>query len=72
MNNVTRLRKLKGYTIQDMAKMLGVCASYYHRMEHYENYVLSYKYAYKIAMILDTTPDALFYDYYANKIKNGK
>lgn len=72
MNNVTRLRKSKGYTIQDMAKMLGVCASYYHRMEHYEKYVLSYKYAYKIAMILDTTPDDLFYDYYANKIKNEK
>ncbi len=72
MNNVTRLRKSKGYTIQDMANKLGVCASYYHRMEHYENYVLSYKYAYKIATVLETTPDALFYNCYANKIENEK
>lgn len=72
MNNVTKLRKSKGYTLQEMANKLGVCTSYYHRMEHYETYVLAYKYAYKIALILDTNPDALFYDYYASKLKNEK
>lgn len=72
MNNVTKLRKAKGYTLKEMANKLGVSTAYYHRMEHYETYVLSYKYAYKIAAIFNTTPDKLFYDYYANQIKNEK
>lgn len=51
----------KGYTHKAMAEMLNISKSYYCQLEN-GNRTLSYMLAYKIANILDTKPDDLFFD----------
>lgn len=53
-------RKVLGYTIYDMAKMLGITASFYSQIEN-GNRRLFYDTAVAIAKILSVKPDDLFY-----------
>ncbi len=54
------IRKEKGYTIYDMAKMLNITASYYALLETKKRRMF-YEMAYKIAAIFNMKPDNLFY-----------
>ncbi len=53
------LRVKKGYTLEGLAKRLGITKQYLWDLEDGRR-ILSYKMAYKISVILDTTPDLLF------------
>lgn len=66
MNNkrlvkLINLRKNQGLTMQDMAKQLNICASYYCQIE-LGNRNLYYKMAKQIANIFKMKPDELFYE----------
>lgn len=54
-------RNDKGYTIKEMADMLNVSKAFYCQLENNKRN-LSYIMAIKIADILKTKPDKLFYD----------
>lgn len=51
----------KKYTMEDMAKKLGISKSFYSQIE-YGNRTLTYKMAYKIAKIFKKRPDYIFYE----------
>jgi putative transcriptional regulator len=62
MYNTKKLRKLrleKGYTIYDMAKLIGISYSHYSLIENKKRN-LSYEMAIKIAKIFDKKPDDIF------------
>ncbi len=53
------LRKKKGLSYNDMAKILGISKSYYWQIEH-KNRRLYYDMAKKIAKIFNLKPDDIF------------
>ncbi len=54
------LRKKKGLSYEDMAKILNISKSYYWQIEH-KNRRLHYDMAKKIAQIFDLKPDDIFF-----------
>ncbi len=61
MKKLRELRTSKGYTYEEFGKMLGISKPFYWEIENRKKR-LSYKMAVKIALLLDTTPDELFYE----------
>ena len=61
LEKLISVRKSLGFTMQDMAKKLGICASYYCQIE-LGNRNLYYKMAKQIAKVFKMKPDELFYD----------
>lgn len=59
MEKLKQIRKEKGYTIYDMAKQLGITASYYSQIENKKKR-LFYDMACKIADIFNMKPDSIF------------
>lgn len=62
-------RKKKKYTCKDMAEKLNVSKPFYWQIENRKRR-LSYEMAVKIADILGTKPDRIFYDEFKNKESN--
>ncbi len=60
-------RQEKGYTTKYMAEKLGISKPFYSQIENNKR-SLSYKMAVKIADILKTKPDRLFYDDFKERI----
>lgn len=60
MDKLKKLRKESGLTVYDMAKKLGITASFYSQIENKKRR-LFYDMAIKIARIFDEKPDNLFY-----------
>lgn len=56
---MTKLRKEKGYTLESLAKKVGISKQYMWDIEEGRK-VLSYKMAFLISRALDTKPDELF------------
>ena len=63
MNKLKELRIKKNIKIKDMASLLKISEPFYSQLENKKR-TLSYAMAKKIAIILKTTPDQLFYDEY--------
>ena len=61
-------RQKKGYTTTYMAEHLGISKPFYSQLEN-DKRTLSYKMAIKIADVLNTKPDKLFYDYFKERMK---
>ncbi len=61
-------RQNKGYTTSYMAERLGISKPFYSQLEN-DRRTLSYKMAVKIAEVLKTKPDKLFYDYFKERMK---
>lgn len=61
-------RQKKGYTTTYMAEKLEISKPFYSQLEN-DRRTLSYKMAIKIADILKTKPDKLFYDYFKERMK---
>ena len=61
-------KKKKGYTTTYMAEHLGISKPFYSQLEN-DKRTLSYKMAIKIADVLNTKPDKLFYDYFKERMK---
>ena len=59
------LRKEYGYSYQKMAEMLNVSKGYYWQLENRQR-TLKYVMAVKIAMILKTKPDKIFFDEFSS------
>lgn len=55
------IRVKKGYTLESLAKKLGITKQYLWDIEDGRR-TLSYKMAYKISVILEMSPDELFLD----------
>lgn len=55
------LRKRKGYTFAELSKKVGITAQYLSELERGKK-TLSYKLAFIISNVLETTPDELFLD----------
>lgn len=66
MNELKNRRKSKNYTCRDMAEKLNVSKPFYWQLENRKRR-LSYEMAVKIADILKTKPDKLFYEEFKNK-----
>lgn len=62
MSMLKSIRKNKGYTIYKMAELLKITPSFYSQIENKKRR-LFYDTAYKIAIILETTPDKIFYNH---------
>ena len=60
-NNLEKIRRSAGFTQIGLAKCLGVSKQYIWDIENGRR-ELSYKLAYKISVILKTTPDKIFLD----------
>ena len=58
---LAKKREEKGITYQDMAEKLGISKCYYWQLEHKKRR-LYYDLAKRIALILETKPDELFYE----------
>ena len=59
-NKLKIIRREKGYTVYDMAKLLKITPSYYSQIENRKRR-LFYDMAFKIATIFNMNPDAIFY-----------
>ncbi len=69
MNIKLRQARLKkGYTTKYMAEQLQISKPFYSQLEN-DRRTLSYKMAIKIADILKTKPDKLFYDDFKERMK---
>lgn len=55
------LRKKRGLSYEDMAKILGISKSYYWQIEH-RNRRLCYDMAKKIAKVFELKPDDIFFE----------
>lgn len=66
MKKLKKLRKEKNLTHQMMANALNISKPFYWQLEN-EKRRLSYDMAVKIADILNTTPDNIFYKEFKNK-----
>jgi len=64
-NKLEEIRNKNNKSYLEMSKILGISKTYYWQLEKGKRN-LSYKMAYKIAKILKTKPDSLFYDDYKN------
>ena len=62
----TRLKK--GYTTKYMAEQLKISKPFYSQLEN-DRRTLTYKMAIKIADVLKTKPDKLFYDDFKERMK---
>lgn len=60
MEKLKQIRKEYKYTIYDMAKKLGITASFYSQIENKKKR-LFYDMAYKISSIFNMKPDDIFY-----------
>ena len=69
MNTLKEMRINNGLTCQVMADSLHISKSFYWQLEN-NTRKLSYEMAVKIANILKTTPDKIFYDDYKELIKD--
>ena len=58
---LAKKREEKGFTYQDMAEKLGISKCYYWQLEN-KIRRLYYDLAKRIALILETKPDELFYE----------
>jgi len=70
MKKLMETRQKYGISLQDMANFLGVSKTFYWQIEN-EKRRLSYNNAVKIADILQTKPDDLFYEEFKAKILNS-
>ena len=61
-------RQKKGYTAKYMAEKLGISKPFYSQIENNKR-SLSYNMAVKIADILKTKPERLFYDDFKKRIQ---
>ena len=69
MNSKLREERIKkGYTTKYMAEQLQISKPFYSQLEN-DKRTLSYKMAIKIANILKSKPDKLFYDDFKERIK---
>lgn len=69
MNLKLRQARLKkGYTTKYMAEQLEISKPFYSQLEN-DRRTLSYKMAIRIADILKTKPDKLFYDDFKERMK---
>ncbi len=66
MVELKSLRKKKKYTCKDMADKLHISKPFYWQIENNKRR-LSYEMAVKIADILKTKPDKIFYDEFKSK-----
>lgn len=58
---LTKLRKLKKYTYEDMADKLGISKCFYWQIEHKKRR-LYYDMAMRIATIFNLKPDDIFFE----------
>ena len=65
MEKLKELRRKKGYSGSQMAKKVGISVPFYSQIESGQRR-LSYEMAVKIANVLKTKPDRIFYDEYAS------
>lgn len=63
MNKLKAIRIKNNIKIKEMAFLLKISEPFYSQLENKKR-TLSYEMAKKIAIILKTTPDQLFYDEY--------
>ncbi len=70
MKKLMEIRQKHGISLQDMANFLGVSKTFYWQIEN-EKRRLSYRNAVRIADILQTKPDELFYEEFKNKNLNS-
>lgn len=69
MNEILKERReLAGFKQLEMANEVGISKSYYSLIENGSRRV-SYELAYKIAEVLNTTPDSIFLDFESTKSK---
>ena len=61
MKKLKQLRRNKGYTCDDMAKLLNISKAYYWQLEN-DQRRLFYSLAIKIANVFKLKPDDLFYE----------
>lgn len=61
MDKLKEIRKRKGLTVTNMAKMLNISGPFYSQIEHKKRR-LSYTMAIRIANIFHLKPDEIFYD----------
>lgn len=72
MNEILKeKRRKKGLSGKQMAKQLGISAPFYGQIENGQRR-LSYDMAVKIALLLNTKPDKLFFDQYVSLINKEK
>lgn len=67
MEELKNFRKKKNLTCKDMAEKLNVSKPFYWQIENCKRR-LSYEMAVRIATILGTKPDKLFYEAFKNKV----
>lgn len=67
-SKLKQLRLKKEYTSLQMAEQLGISKAFYSQLEN-GNRRLSYDLAVRIAKILKTKPDKLFYEEYINNLR---
>lgn len=63
MKKLKELRIINGYTVEDMAKSIGISKTYYWQIENKDRR-LYYELAVKIAKVFNLKPDDIFYDEY--------
>lgn len=72
MNEILKeRRRKKGFSGKQMASQLGISFPFYSQIENGQRR-LSYEMAIKIALILKTKPDKLFYDQYIALLEKQK
>lgn len=67
MLKLKEVRNKKGYTIKEMASKLNISSAFYCQIENKKRN-LSYEMAFKIASVLNTKPDQLFYDEFKKEL----
>ena len=68
MQELKNVRQNKNFSCREMAEQLNISKPFYWQLENNKRRI-SYEMAFKIANILETTPDALFYKEFKNKVK---
>ena len=72
MNEILKeKRRKKGFSGKQMAKKLGISSPFYGQIENGQRR-LSYDMAVRIALLLNTKPDKLFFDQYVSLINKEK
>ena len=66
MEILKALRQTNGYTYQDMANFLNISKAFYWQIENKKR-TLTYNMSVKIANVLKTKPDEMFYEEFKNK-----
>ena len=68
MQELKNVRQKKNFSCSEMARRLNISKPFYWQLENCKRRI-SYEMAFKIATILETTPDKLFYKEFKNKVK---